>query len=446
MAVPTVQRRSDAPAARLLVFLQKLRASFLRPIIAVVVALIIVGIMVMFSTGGSLSTRFNATLTVYQYLYLGSFGNLQNISYTLVLATSLIFTGLSVAIAYRAGLFNIGAAGQLTVGAMVAGLIAFREPNWPGWLLVPLMLIVSALAGAVWGAIVGLLKAWRGAHEVVTTIMLNWIAFSVAASLVDGPLQAPNLAQQTRPLPPQAQLPSVALFYNGTLGKFLPPIANPTMYTVDVSIIFAIIVLIIYWFITARTSFGYELRVIGQNVKAARYAGISVGRNMVIAMALAGAFAGLAGSCRLMGQAPYQLISTAFSQDSTGFNAIGVALLGRTTATGVLLSSLLFGGLQQASGELQILARIPGDVVTIIQALVLFSIAIEFLPSLQRIMPSWLMRSGRPELVPDLAGIQPAEPVLAGEGSSSNGAGRLEREGGTVDRADTASSSTGQEE
>src|SRR5262249_58306542 len=139
------------------------------------------------------------------------------------------------------------------------------------------------------------------------------------------------LSEASVPLSALAHPPFVAVFYNQTLGTFLPAISAPTAYTVDVGIFLALIMLLVYWFITVRTTFGYELRVVGQNAKAAKYAGISIKRSIVVTMALAGAVAGLAGSIRLMGQPPYQLIGPSFANDTTRFDAIGVALLRRTT-------------------------------------------------------------------------------------------------------------------
>lgn len=402
MAVPTANRGTPSSTSKLALWTHKLQMALGGPLFAVLLALIAGSIIIMITSPGSIVDRFTSVMAAYQNLYAGSFGNLQSTSYSLVEVTALIFTGLSVAIAFRAGLFNIGAAGQLTVGAVTAGLIGIELSTWPGWILVPLMIIVSALAGAVWGGIVGALKAWRGAHEVVTTIMLNWVAFFVAQYLIDGPFQAPRLSQQTIPLPPQATLPSIAVLYNQTLGTFLPQIDTPGSYTVDASLFLALLALVIYWFITSRTTFGYELRVIGQNLKAARYAGISIKKNIVLTMALAGAFAGLAGSLHLMGQAPYQLIGPSFSTDTTGFDAIGVALLGRTASIGILLAALLFGGLQQAGPYMELFAHIPGDLILIIQALVLFSIATEFLPAIQRSLPAWARLGRRPALVPDM--------------------------------------------
>src|SRR5437763_15984951 len=259
----------------------------------------------------------------------------------------------------------------------------------------PVFAVVLAMVA---GGIAGALKAWRGAHEVVTTIMLNWIAFYVADYLINGPLKDPNLANSTSPLPSQGTFPIISVFYNNTLGTFLPKIPTPQTYLVDVTFIFAIVALIVYWFIYARTTFGYEIRVIGPNPKAARYAGIPVRWNAFAVMAIAGAFAGLGGAFRLMGQFPYYLNGSSFSIDYVGFDAIGVALLGKTTAIGVFFAALLFGGLRQGAGLMQLNANVPSDLVFIIQALVLFSIAANFLPAIQRVWPKWLTFRRKPSL------------------------------------------------
>jgi ABC-type uncharacterized transport system, permease component len=418
MAKPTVQRRMSLPASKSSLWWRKLSASLGRPVAAVILALLVTGIVIAFTTSGSVGVRISTALQTYYYLAQGAFGNSQNFCYTLAMTTPLILTGLSVAIAFRAGLFNIGAAGQLTVGTVVAGAIGLYCSGLPGFILVPLMIISAALAGAVWGAIVGFLKAWRGAHEVVTTIMLNWTAFYVASFLIEGPMQAKGLSAQSAPMPANAQLPMLSVLYNQTLGTFLPPIDNPTQYMADFGIVLALLALVIYWFITARMTFGYEIRVIGENPRAAEYAGISVKRNIVLAMALAGAFAGLAGAIHLMGQPPYQLLSTFFRTDSTGSDAIGVALLGRTTSVGVLLAALLFGGLDNAGTAMQLSIGIPGDVTYIIQALVLFSIATEFLPALRRVLPHYLGGTRKPlpetnEIIPDVIAVETPLPVDA---------------------------------
>jgi len=403
VAMPTVQRseteKGPPPSSKFLIGVRRLGSAISRPVLAVILAIIAGGIVIMITSSGSLGDRFSNAIGAYQALYSGSFGSLQSFAFTLVNVTPLIFAGISVAIAFRAGLFNIGAEGQLAVGAVAAYLVGFKAPTMPGWVLVPLMVLASMLAGAVWGGIVGALKAWRGAHEVVTTIMLNWIAFFVADYLITGPLKSPDLADATAPVPVQTQLPQIAVLYNHTLGTFLPAIDSPTQYLVDISFILALIALVVYWFIMKRTTFGYEVRVIGQNPQAARYAGIPVKKNIFAVMAIAGAFAGLAGSLRLMGQPPYQLIGSTFRLDSVGFDAIGVALLGHMTSIGILFGALLFGGLRQGAGLMQLQAGIPGDLVFIIQALVLFSIAAEFLPVIRRNMPRWLLFSRKPALV-----------------------------------------------
>lgn len=408
MAASPAPRRAHeqrSSMARFNAWMSRLGSALARPLFAVLLAIVAGGIVIIITTPGSPIDRLNAVFAAYQSLVQGSIGDPQSLSFTLVRVGPLILTGLSVAIAFRAGLFNIGAEGQLAMGAMTAAIIAFKVAFLPAWLLIPLMLIASMLAGAIWGGIVGLLKAWRGAHEVVTTIMLNWIAFYFTDFLIDGPFKSPNEADQTPSLPSKVTIPSIVTVYNQTFGTFLPKIAHPLSYPVDMSIFLSLLALVVYWFITSRTTFGYEIRVIGQNQKAAKYAGIPIKRNMFLVMALSGAFSGLAGAIHLMGQFPYQLIATTFSIDPTGFDAIGVALLGRTTAIGVLLSSILFGGLRQGGTFMQINANIPGDLVYILQALVLFSIAAEFLPAIQRVLPKWLRGSRRPALVPPITGI-----------------------------------------
>ena len=427
MAVPTAPTGQRVPSP-FVTWLRKFSGSVGRPLFAVVLAMICGIILIMITSSGSPVDRFNAALGAYQALFTGAFGNAQNLSFTLVGVTPLILASLSVAIAFRAGLFNIGAAGQLAVGAMTAAIIAFTFPNWPGWVLIPIMLIASILAGAIWGGIVGFLKAWRGAHEVVTTIMLNWVAFYVTDYLIDGPYQTKHGANQTDALPAQATLPHIADFYNHTLGTFLPQIAQPTQYLVDVGFFFSLAALVVYWFIVKRTTFGYEVRVIGQNPKAAKYAGIPIKRNLFLVMAIAGGFSGLAGALQVMGQFPYTLIAQTFATQTTGFDAIGVALLGRMTSIGVLLASLLFGGLRQGGNNMQLNAGISGDLVYIIQALVLFSIASEFLPVFQRALTRRLAASRKPAITPALTGETVAVTALPqrddgadGNGNTGNG-------------------------
>jgi ABC-type uncharacterized transport system permease subunit len=386
------------PGSKLAIWARKFGTAFGRPVISVILAFIAGAIVILITWPDKTVGPFQNIINAYTALFTGSYGSLANISDTLVIVTPLIFASISVAIAFRAGLFNIGAAGQLAVGAMAADMIGLTFTSWPSWLLIPVMLLASILAGAIWGGIAGFLKAWRGAHEVVTTIMLNWIAFYGTDYLINSPpFTAPFGVTQTLALPPNATLPPIAGVYNQIFGNG-QPLLDTFTYKVDISIFFALIALVIYWFIISRTTFGYEIRVIGQNPKAAKYAGIPTRRNIFLVMAIAGAFAGLAGSTNLMGQPGYNLTATAFSGLPTGFDAIAVALLGQTTAIGILLASLLIGGLRSGSTAMQSLAHVDPNLVLIIEALVLFFIAAEFLPVLRRALPAWL----RPRFVPTL--------------------------------------------
>jgi general nucleoside transport system permease protein len=401
MAVPVKQPETSEqrpPGSKLAMRARKFGTAFGRPVISVILAMIAGAIVILITRPDKTVDPFTNIYNAYAALFTGSYGSFANISDTLVSVTPLIFASISVAIAFRAGLFNIGAAGQLAVGAMAADIVGLTFTSWPSWILIPTMLLASILAGAIWGGIAGFLKAWRGAHEVVTTIMLNWIAFYGTDYLINSaPFTAPNGITQTIALPPNATLPPVAGVYNQIFGNGQPLLSTFT-YRVDVSIFIALIALLIYWFIISRTTFGYEIRVIGQNPKAAKYAGIPTKRNIFLVMAIAGAFAGLAGSTSLMGQSGYNLTATAFSGNLTGFDAIAVALLGQTTAIGILLASLLIGGLRSGSTAMQSLAHVDPNLVLIIEALVLFFIAAQFLPVLQRVLPAWLRPRFRPTL------------------------------------------------
>jgi ABC-type uncharacterized transport system permease subunit len=401
MAVPVKQTEPPQQrsfASRLGSRLREYGAAIGPPIFAVILAMIAGAIVILITWPDKTVDPVTNIFHAYSALFTGSYGSFASISDTLVTVTPLIFASISVAIAFRAGLFNIGAAGQLAVGAMAADIVGLTFTSWPSWVLIPTMLLVSILAGAIWGGIAGFLKAWRGAHEVVTTIMLNWIAFYGTDYLINtAPFAAPFGTTQTVALPPNATLPPIAGVYNQIFGNG-QPLLDTFTYKIDVSIFFALIALVVYWFIISRTTFGYEIRVIGQNPKAARYAGIPVKRNTFLVMAIAGGFAGLAGSTNLMGQSGYNLTATAFSILPTGFDAIAVALLGQTTAIGILLASLLIGGLRSGSTAMQSLAHVDPNLVLIIEALVLFFIAAEFIPSLRRILPAWLRPRFRPTL------------------------------------------------
>jgi simple sugar transport system permease protein len=354
------------------------------------------GAIVVTVTGG------NAILA-YQSLICGGIGMLctgtvypsLQISETIVYTTPLILAGAAVAISFRAGLFNIGAEGQIIMGAIASTIVGIKVASLPGILLIPLVLLAGAIAGAFWGGIVGVLKAYTGAHEVVTTIMLNYIALYILEYLlVGGPLQMKGSSSVSGSIVPGAQLPFL-IPQNGTfLG--LPG----SVYRANTGIILALLGAVVFWFLIRRTAFGYELRAMGQSQRAARYAGISVRRTLIMTMLVSGLFAGLAGAVVVSGLR-HNLTFNTYQADTTGFDAITVALLGQNTAIGVVLSALLLGALHVGGQFMQSNANVSANLVDILQALILFSIAANFLRSLKFRFPA--LRQARP----DASGVAP---------------------------------------
>ena len=342
------------------------------PIGSIVFAFI-VGALIVWVTGGDPGQAYSA-------LVCGGFGifcsgNVDasvQLSQTIVYAIPLVLAGLSVAFAFRSGLFNIGAEGQLIMGSIVATIIGIHFADAPTVVVLPLVLIGGALAGAIWGGIVGALKAWTGAHEVVTTIMLNYVAIKLVDYLVvGGPLQGPKLHAQSLPIGDNATLP-------------LLPGQNLT--GVHAGVYLAILAAVVFWFIMQRTTLGYEVRAVGQSQRAARYAGVSVKRTIVVSMLIAGAFAGLAGAVQIAGVPFHQLVDSTYQTDTTGFDAIAVALLGQNAAIGVVLAAVLFGSLHTGGTSMQFVHVSP-QLVSILQALILFSIAANLLRTLRIRLP-----------------------------------------------------------
>jgi simple sugar transport system permease protein len=288
-----------------------------------------------------------------------------NTSETLINAIPLVFAGISVAVAYRTGLFNIGAEGQLLVGALAAGWFGVQFASLPGFALLPLTLAVSAAAGAIYGAVPGFLKAWRGAHEVITTIMLNYVAiFLMHWLLQNGPLTAPNAFGT----PASAKIGDGAI-----LPIILPPDVVP-LSRLHAGLLVALAALVVFWFVLWRTSLGYELRAVGFSPRAALQAGIDPKRRTVLVMAIAGAFAGLGGAVQIMGV--LYRVYDGFSP-GYGFDAIAVALLGKNAPVGILLAALLFGAFGHGGALMQSNAQVSAHIVSVIEALVLFLVAAE---------------------------------------------------------------------
>ncbi|HEY7832979.1 MAG TPA: ABC transporter permease, partial [Ktedonobacterales bacterium] len=338
------------------------------------------------------------------------------ISNTIVDLTPLILTGLSVAIAFRAGLFNIGAEGQFIMGIIAATILGVSLGKWPAVILLPTVLIGGMLAGAVWGGIVGVLKAFTGAHEVVTTIMLNYVALWLTRYLVvGGPLQSPNGFSTSREIAPGAQLPSL-LPQSPTLQLFGLP---STIFYANTGIFVALLGAVVFWFILKRTALGYELRAVGQSQRAAKYAGVGVRRTIIVTMLISGAFSGLAGAVQVAGVYPHTLTDIYFV-DTTGFDAIAVALLGLNTAVGVVLASVLFGALRAGGYVMQSDIGLSPNLVYILEALILFSLAANFLRTIKIRLPRFGRPPGGGEGVSATAAMDAESPALAAD-----------REGGT---------------
>jgi ABC-type uncharacterized transport system permease subunit len=299
-----------------------------------------------------------------------------------VFTIPLITTGVAVALPFRAGLFNIGAEGQLLAGSVACCAIGIKFAGLPAPILIPMVLIGGMIAGAIWAGVPGILKATVGAHEVVTTIMLNYVAqWLVRYLIVGGPLELTPGTSKSHPIGAGAELPTLLPADNSLIVFGLPA----SVYRVHTGLFIALIAVAIFAFLLWRTSFGYEIRAVGQSQKAARYAGVSVRRTIVLTMVIAGAFAGLAGAIQIAG-VDHNLTDKFFS-DTTGFDAIAVALLGLGSAVGIVLASLLFGALHSGGGIMQSDAGISSNLVLVLQALILFSIAANFVGAIRRGLP-----------------------------------------------------------
>lgn len=280
------------------------------------------------------------------------------ISETLTYAAPLVFTGLAVSLAFRGGLFNIGAQGQATLGVILAALAGFLLPL-PSVLHLIVAILAGALGGAIWGFVPGILKARTGAHEVITTIMLNYVAISFLAWIIvqDGVHDPERTDSISRPVDGSAQLPRL-------LGGDL---------RVHLGILLAVLATGGVAWLLNRSTFGFELRAVGANPDAARTAGISVGRTYVLVMVIAGALSGLGGANMVLGTTATALTPLVIAQ--IGFDGILVALLGRVKPWGVALAALLFGALQAGGNRMQSYASISLELVTVLQALIVIFIA-----------------------------------------------------------------------
>jgi ABC-type uncharacterized transport system permease subunit len=363
------------PAARLAAYLQA--GGVIVPLLTAVLAFLIGGLVIFVTGHNPFSTYkaiFNGTGLNWIFPWISSDDRTTaalNLQQTLILTAPLILTGLAVAFAFRCGLFNIGGQGQYLVGTYMAVWAGSSFGGMPRLLHVVLAMVVATLAGAVWAGIAGLLKAAVGAHEVISTIMLNWIAIWVGSYLfaLHGPLQNNDPAQQSVPV-------SSDVAASAKLPVFW---GDPDLQGLHVGIFIALAAVLVFWVILNRSTTGYEVRAVGLNPEAARYGGISVGRNYILVMAVCGAFAGLAGSMDILGW-EFHVATNDIQISQVGFLGIAVALLGRNTASGTAVAGLLFGALLSGTSQRNLDPTIfepelASNLTTIIQGLVVLIVS-----------------------------------------------------------------------
>ena len=329
---------------------------------------------------GALATTWFSIADAYLALFQGSFGRpaqvidgfarwidtgnsrplldaVRPFAESLVISTPYIFAGLAVAVSFRGGLFNIGAEGQLFVGGLASVYVGYAIRGLPWFLHLPFALLVGIVAGGLWGAVPGYLKARTGAHEVINTIMMNYVAFRLTDYLLQGgPMTRPDGLPITPEILSSARLPALL----------------PRPVRLHLGFFLALAVAAgIYWFLW-KTTYGFEIRMVGANPRAARYAGVAITRTVVLTMALSGALAGLAGANQVLG-VDHRMVR-AFST-GYGFDSIALALLGNSHPIGVVLASLLFGFLRGGAARMQSVAGVPVEIIRIVQAMVIIFIA-----------------------------------------------------------------------
>jgi len=347
------------------------------PVAAVLLAFLVGSVFILVSTLFT-DREFDLLLpwTAYTSLLFGAFGGLNPIVDTMVAAAPLILGGLALGLGFKAGLFNIGAQGQFLMGGLGAAAVGASVASLPTPIAIAAAVLAGAAVGALYGFIPGMLKALTGAHEVVTTIMLNFIAAAIIAYLVAGPLGAEGFAfARTGPVG-NAALPDLPGTRNLNLGVLLALVAVPVV-----------------WWVLARSTFGFEIRAVGANPNAARYAGMRPGLVIMTTMAACGLLAGLAGVVEILGVTGF--INTSYGT-SVGFDSISVALLGRAHPVGILFSAILFGAMRAGAPEMQLDAGIPVEIIDVLQAIILFFLAADIL--VRRLLRIRAARAGVDEL------------------------------------------------
>lgn len=347
----TVEIFSPAPKGRAASRLRAIWQAISVPVVAVLLAMLI-GAVILWISGAN-------PIDAYLALWKGSFGSLGAFGRTLEKATPLLFSGLAIAFAFQGGLFNIGAQGQLLLGAITAAAAGFALTGLPPVLHVAIALLAGGLAGGLFAGIPGAMRTYTGAHEVITTIMLNYVAINLTDYLADGPLKDRafgNIIARTPQILDTARIPVISGI---PLGFFLAVIAA----------------IIAYWLLW-RTTFGYEIRTVGLNPSAAKYAGIKVARTVILMMVVSGLLAGMGGAVETLG---------VVGRYQPGFNAglglegITISLLGRNHPFGVIPAALLVGAMKAGSNQMQFDAGVAKEITDVIQALILFFVAADMI-------------------------------------------------------------------
>jgi ABC-type uncharacterized transport system permease subunit len=325
------------------------------PLLAIFTAVVVGGVVIAFVGGNPFAA--------YLGLIQGAYGSPSAWSETFVWATPYIFAGLAVALAFKGGLFNIGAEGQLAFGAVATAWVGYALPDILGIQIpmiihLPLAIGAGILVGALWAAIPGALRAYAGGSEVINTIMMNYIALNITSFLLNGPMKDKN------PLNVIARTPEIAA------GARIPTIIEG--FRVHWGFPLALLVAFLVWYLLWKTTLGFEIRTVGTNPDAAKYAGMNYKRIIVLTMALSGLLAGLAGAVEVTGLNYRHELGFSMGY---GFDAIAIALLGRTHPLGVVLAAILFAGMRNGATRMQFLTQIPVDIISVIQALILLFVA-----------------------------------------------------------------------
>ncbi len=346
--------------------------------IGVIVLSFLVGAVVILASSILVSGALDVGLPVRAYAGLvgGALGSWNGVVETIVSAAPLVLGGLAVGIGFKAGLFNIGVQGQYLMGAMAAAAVGAAVATQPAVVAIPVALVAGAIAGGAWGFIPGFLKARTGAHEVVTTIMLNYVALLTVSYLAFGPLRQPGATFGRTADVGNAALP-VLIGRDGHLGILLAAVAVP----------------LAFWLLY-RAVIGFEIRTVGANPDAARYGGMRPRLLITLTMALCGMLGGLAGSIDILGITHYIVAGYA---TSVGFDSITVALLGRSHPVGILFAALLLGGMRAGAPQMQVQAGIPVEIVSVLQAIILFFLVANIL--VRRLLR---IRAARPTGVEEL--------------------------------------------